>query len=165
MAASKSLIFVIDDLLKLTGSTAGSIAPASDLFALNICLEEALDPLKRLARGENIEIVTVPPSSGSSRYLLGDPPGLQRAVSLLVEDAIQHTANGQLHIEWTDLLQKPKSSVMRISVTDYCSGLSQRELDDMFQEFEQVPDEDLILEPRPWCLEIRSCPWVLVSPL
>ncbi|KAM7205374.1 putative signal transduction histidine-protein kinase [Naviculisporaceae sp. PSN 640] len=139
--ASKSLIFVIDDLLNLTGNTTGSVAPVSDPFDLNVCLEEALDPLKRLAREKNIEIVTAP-ASGTPRYLLGDPPSLQRAVSILVENAIQHTTNGQLHIGWTDLVKKPKSSMMRISVTDYGPGLSERELDDMFQEFEQVPDED-----------------------
>lgn len=139
--ASKSLIFVIDDLLNLTGGTTGSIAPVSDPFDLNACLEEALDPLKRLAREKHIEIVTTH-SAGSPRYLLGDPPSLQRAVSILVENAIQHTTNGQLHVEWADLLKKPKSSMMRISVTDYGPGLSERQLDDMFQEFEQVPDED-----------------------
>ncbi|KAM7223035.1 hypothetical protein V8F06_001591 [Rhypophila decipiens] len=138
--ASKSLIFVIDDLLNLTGHSTGSVAPLSDPFDLNLCLEEALDPLKRLAREKNIEIVTILP--GGSRYLLGDPPSLQRAVSILVENAIQHTRKGQLQVEWVDLFKTPKSSMMRISVTDYGPGLTERQLDDMFQEFEQVPDED-----------------------
>ncbi|KAK4214580.1 hypothetical protein QBC37DRAFT_146841 [Rhypophila decipiens] len=138
--ASKSLIFVIDDLLNLTGHTTGSVAPLSDPFDLNLCLDEALDPLKRLAREKRIEIITIP--QGNSRYLLGDPPSLQRAVSILVENAIQHTHKAQLRVEWVDLLRTPKSSMMRISVTDYGPGLTERQLDDMFQEFEQVPDED-----------------------
>jgi len=140
--ASKSLIFVIDDLLNLTGNTTGSIAPVSNPFDLNSCLEEALDPLKRLAGEKDIEVLTTP-YSGSHRYFLGDPPSLQRAVSILVENAIQHTCGGKLKVEWSELqIKKPKTSMMRIAVTDYGPGLSERELDDMFQEFEQVPDED-----------------------
>lgn len=36
----------------------------------------------------------------------------------------------------------PENTVIHISITDTGPGFSERELDDMFQEFEQVPDED-----------------------
>ncbi|KAK3316987.1 phytochrome-like protein [Apodospora peruviana] len=142
--ASKSLIYVIDDLLNLTGSSApGSVAPLSDPFDLDVCLDEALDPLKRLAREKDIEIV-VSSGVGTARYFRGDPPSLQRAVSIMVENAIEHSisSGSKIFVEWTDLQTEQKSSIMRIAVTDSGPGLSERELDDMFQEFEQVPDED-----------------------
>lgn len=63
-SASKSLIFVIDDLLNLTGSTTGSILPLCDAFDIANCLDEALDPLKRLAKEKGINIIARP-SKGS----------------------------------------------------------------------------------------------------
>src|SRR4051812_47719114 len=69
--ASKSLIYVIDDLLNLTGSTTGSIPQLCETFDLMACLEETLDPLKRLAREKGVELV-LRTSSGASRFLRGD---------------------------------------------------------------------------------------------
>lgn len=139
-SASKSLIFVIDDLLNLTGSTTGSIPPLCDPFDIAHCLEEALDPLKRLAKEKGIDIVAQP--SGASRYLRGDPPSLQRAVSILVANAIEHTTSGRVIVEWGELSRSSNASTVRVAVSDFGTGLTERELDDMFQEFEQVPDED-----------------------
>jgi len=139
--ASKSLIFVIDDLLNLTGSTTGSIPLLCDPFDIDTCLEEALHPLKRLGGEKGIEVVSRA-TSGVSRCLRGDPPSLQRTIAILVANAIEHTARGQVIVEWGEITRLPNASTMRIAVTDSGPGLSERELDDMFQEFEQVPDED-----------------------
>ncbi|KAK0615220.1 hypothetical protein B0T17DRAFT_511006 [Bombardia bombarda] len=152
--ASKSLIYVIDDLLNLTGSTTGSIPQLSEHFDFVACLEEALDPLKRLARDRGIDLLYNPSSNYSSgnpsRYLRGDPSSLQRTITVLVANAIEHAApapsgsNGRVHVEWNEPVKKGpfKNSLLRVAVTDTGPGLSERELDDMFQEFEQVPDED-----------------------
>ncbi|KAK1750934.1 hypothetical protein QBC47DRAFT_352484 [Echria macrotheca] len=140
-SASKSLIYVIDDLLNLTGSTSGSIPLLCDPFDVSSCLEQTLDPLKRLAREKGIEIAAraVTPFV---RFLRGDAPNLQRAISILVANAIEHTTNGHVVVEWGELTRLPNTSTMRVSVSDSGPGLTERELDDMFQDFEQVPDED-----------------------
>jgi len=140
-AASKSLIYVIDDLLNLTGTSTESIPMLSDPFDITCCLEEALDPLKRLAREKGIAIISRV-TSPTSRFLRGDPPSLQRAASILVANAIEHTTNGLVTVEWSEVSRLPTMSTMRVAVTDSGPGLTERDLDDMFQEFEQVPDED-----------------------
>ena len=141
-AASKSLIFVIDDLLNLTGNTTSSMPLLCDPFEVAVCLEEALHPLKRLGSEKGVEVVSRA-TPGVARYLRGDPPSLQRAVSILVANAIQHTASGQVTVEWGEIAKLPKNACMlRVAVKDTGPGLTERELDDMFQEFEQVPDED-----------------------
>ncbi|KAK3395205.1 phytochrome-like protein [Podospora didyma] len=139
--ASKSLIYVIDDLLNLTGSTTGSIPQLCETFDLTACLEESLDPLKRLAREKGVKLV-LRTSSGVSRFLRGDPANFQRAVSILVTNAIEHTSSGQILVEWNEVFEKKNKSMLHVAVTDSGPGLSERELDDLFQEFEQVPDED-----------------------
>ncbi|KAK4175133.1 hypothetical protein QBC36DRAFT_28685 [Triangularia setosa] len=139
--ASKSLIYVIDDLLNLTGSATGLISQLSNPFDVGVCLEEAMEPLERLAREKGIEVV-LKPAVGAVRILRGDPSSLQRAVSILVANAIEHTIRGRVIVEWTEMLKKTESCTMHISVSDSGPGLSERALDDMFQEFEQVPDED-----------------------
>ncbi|KAK0644269.1 phytochrome-2 [Cercophora newfieldiana] len=140
-AASKSLIYVIDDLLNLTGSTTGSTPLLCDPFDIATCLDEALFPLKRLGGEKGIEVVSRA-TSNISRYLRGDPSSLQRAIAILVANAIEHSVAGQVVVEWGEISRLPNASTMRIAVTDYGPGLSERELDDMFQVFEQVPDED-----------------------
>ncbi|KAK3332734.1 phytochrome-like protein [Cercophora scortea] len=146
--ASKSLIYVIDDLLNLTGSTTGSIPQLSHPFDVSACIEEALEPLKRLAREKGIEVV-LGHAAKVSRYLRGDPPSLQRTISVLVANAIEQTNKGKVLVEWSEPYRKSSDTVMRIAVTDSGRGLSERDLDDMFQEFEQVPDEDFDEDSRP----------------
>ncbi|KAK3682924.1 phytochrome-like protein [Podospora appendiculata] len=146
--ASKSLIYVIDDLLNLTGSTSGSISQLTDPFDVSACIKEALEPLKRLAREKGIEVV-LGHAARVSRYLRGDPPSLQRTISVLVVNAIEQTSKGKVLVEWSEPYRKSTDTVMRIAVTDSGRGLSERDLDDMFQEFEQVPDEDFDEESRP----------------
>lgn len=139
--ASKSLIYVIDDLLSLTGNITGSVPLLDEPFHLPHCLEEALYPLRRLGQEKGIEVIMIP-STGPTQYVRGDPTSLQRSISILVANAIQHTTNGQIVVKWHETVMNPKNTVIHISITDAGPGFSERELDDMFQEFEQVPDED-----------------------
>ncbi|KAA8624047.1 hypothetical protein SMACR_07655 [Sordaria macrospora] len=139
--ASKSLIYVIDDLLSLTGSITGSVPLLDEPFHLPHCLEEALYPLRRLGQEKGVEVIMIP-STGPTQYVRGDPTSLQRSISILVANAIQHTANGQVVIQWRETVMNPKNTIIHISITDSGPGFSERELDDMFQEFEQIPDED-----------------------
>lgn len=139
--ASKSLIYVIDDLLSLTGSITGSVPLLDEPFHLPHCLEEALYPLRRLGQEKGVEIIMIP-STGPTQYVRGDPTSLQRSISILVANAIQHTANGEVVVKWHETVMNRKNTVIHIAITDSGPGFSERELDDMFQEFEQVPDED-----------------------
>ncbi|KAK4223094.1 putative signal transduction histidine-protein kinase [Podospora fimiseda] len=140
--ASKSLIYVIDDLLNLTGSGSGSVSQLNDPFDIAVCLEETIEPLERLAKEKGIQVV-LKTGSTSNRILQGDPPNMQRAVSILVANAIEHTTTGgRVIVEWAETLKKSNGCRLHVSVTDSGQGLGVRELDDMFKEFEQVPDED-----------------------
>lgn len=139
--ASKSLIYVIDDLLSLTGSITGSVPLLDEPFHLPHCLDEALYPLRRLGQEKGVEVFLIP-STGPTQYVRGDPTSLQRSISILVANAIQHTANSQVVVKWHEMVLNPKNTVIHIAITDSGPGFSERELDDMFQEFEQVPDED-----------------------
>lgn len=140
-AASKSLIYVIDDLLNLTGSTTGSIAMLANPFDISICIEEALNSQRNTAREHGIEIISRT-SPGASRSLRGDPENLKRVIATLVTNAIQHTTGGQIIVEWGETQRLSNHATMRIAVSDFGRGFTERELDDMFQEFEQVSDED-----------------------
>ncbi|KAK3489970.1 phytochrome-like protein [Neurospora crassa] len=139
--ASKSLIYIIDDLLSLTGSITGSVPLLDEPFHLPNCLEEMLCPLRRLGQEKRTELIMIP-STGPTQYVRGDPTSLQRSLSILVANAIQHTTSGQVVVEWYETAMNPENTVIHISITDTGPGFSERELDDMFQEFEQVPDED-----------------------
>jgi light-regulated signal transduction histidine kinase (bacteriophytochrome) len=140
-SASKSLVYVIDDLLHLTGSTSGSLPELEDPFDIKTALEDTIDALRKLTATKKLGLRLVE-KPGNARYVRGDPLRFQRAVSNLITNAVKNTAHGDVTVEWTDRVDKSKKCTTRVAVKDTGPGLSERELDDIFQEFEQVPDED-----------------------
>jgi hypothetical protein len=141
-SASKSLIYVIDDLLHLTEGAPGPFVDVGQAFDLQLCLEEVISPLKRHAteKGLDLELIS---GKYDTRFMRGDLSSLQRAVTIIVANAIEHTTEGRVTVEWGQPVPRYDGggSITRISVTDTGSGLTERELDDIFQDFEQIPDD------------------------
>lgn len=137
--ASKSLIFVIDELLHLTGCTAEPPPPSVKVqFNLHEGVQNALELLKHHAvrKGLTWEILQ---DDNLPRLVLGDLQRLQQAVTSLVTNAIQYTETGGITVH-LGLVSNTKEDtcVIRISVQDTGKGMSEEELDNLFQEFEQL---------------------------
>lgn len=139
--ASKSLVYVIDDLLNLTSTKSSRPLPLTDPFDLQAALEVALSPLELVAKEKGIGLRVEEREIGA-HFVRGDIQRFQRVVSNLVTNAIEHTHHGEVLVEWSNRMDDDNSWLTRIAVTDQGSGLTERELDDIFQEFEEVPDED-----------------------
>ncbi|KAH8885894.1 hypothetical protein GQ53DRAFT_828605 [Thozetella sp. PMI_491] len=154
-AASRSLLFVIDDLLHLTGSTAGSSSELSEPFGIATCLEAILSPLRDHAERNGIQL-TMSADPSAAQKVRGDPARFQRAISVLVVNAVMHTAQGEVTVEWSQPLTRGKDCVVRVAVRDTSIGLTRRELDDLFQELEQIPDEDFDEQPTATLMSTQS---------
>ncbi|BGP50676.1 hypothetical protein JCM10450v2_006601 [Rhodotorula kratochvilovae] len=146
-AASKSLIHVINDLLDLTRTEKGNELFLTDPFNLAETLEEAVamhrDEAER--RGLALELVETP--TGTPPTVLGDRAKIRQIITNVVANALKHTDQGGILVEWgemidsnlDDALEEKKDSIrIGISITDTGHGISERKLENLFRQFEQI---------------------------
>ncbi|GAA5836366.1 hypothetical protein JCM9279_000365 [Rhodotorula babjevae] len=161
-AASKSLIHVINDLLDLTRTEKGNELFLTDPFNLSETLEEAISMHRDEAarRGLSLELVETP--TGTPPTLIGDRAKIRQIVANVVGNALKHTQEGGILVEWgemtdqnlDDAFEEKKDSIrIGISVTDTGNGISERKLENLFRQFEQIStigdkqrDEDIKTE-------------------
>ncbi|KAF2755729.1 hypothetical protein EJ05DRAFT_113435 [Pseudovirgaria hyperparasitica] len=139
-SASKSLIYVINDLLDLTKTVEGGELVKGDVFDLKATLQEATDLFKGDARRKNIEYeITEYP--GIPQKVIGDQRRIRQAISNITANAIQHTTEGSVKVDmyvtsWVDAHVE-----VEVVVQDTGTGMSTAKLDALFQELEQVQGE------------------------
>ncbi|KAI1502102.1 hsp90-like protein [Biscogniauxia marginata] len=140
-SASKSLIYVINDLLDLTQTEEGQELIKDEIFDLPGCVKEATDPFKLDANRKGLvyEVVEHP---GLPRYVHGDYRRVRQAVANMTANAMQHTVEGSVKVE-TYVTEVLESRVrVEITVHDTGCGMSNVKLDRLFQDLEQVSSDD-----------------------
>lgn len=142
-SASKSLIYVINDLLDLTNTEKGQELIKDEKFDLQTTLREATDMLAGEAKRKNISY-TVSAKPGLPRMVLGDQRRIRQVFSNLVSNAIQHTTSGAVIVEmWRSVNQDlPGHAAVEMMVLDTGAGMSKSKLEAIFHELEQVSTDD-----------------------
>ncbi|KPV74094.1 uncharacterized protein RHOBADRAFT_28493 [Rhodotorula graminis WP1] len=146
-AASKSLIHVINDLLDLTRTEKGNELFLTDPFNLSETLEEAISMHRDEARRRGLSLELVETPTGTPPTLIGDRAKIRQIVANVVGNALKHTQEGGILVEWgemadqdlDDAFEEKKDSIrIGISVTDTGVGISERKLENLFRQFEQI---------------------------
>jgi CheY-like chemotaxis protein len=141
-SASKSLIYVIDDLLHLTTSGYRPSLPMPHLsFELSKCLKDTFDQLEHHAVMKNLYF-NVKVDSEIAQHVCGDAERLSQALTQLATNAIKNTETGGISINISSHPTSDEYCLVQIGVEDTGVGLSERAIDELFQELEQVPDEE-----------------------
>lgn len=140
-SASKSLIYVINDLLDLTKIEEGNKVIKDDVFDLPETVREATDPFFGDARRKQIIYEVVTDNPGVPRQVVGDQRRVRQAISNVVANAIQHTSQGSVNVELWLASQEGNRVEVDIVVRDTGIGMSAKKLDDLFRELEQVQTE------------------------
>ena len=136
-SASKSLIYVINDLLDLTKTEQGVKLVKGEVFELNGTLNDALTPFKRdaIRKGITFEVNSV---AQLPRYVVGDQRKVRQAVSNVVANAIQNTSDGSVVVNISLSLRTNELTKVEVAVQDTGCGMSSKKLDTLFRELEQV---------------------------
>jgi light-regulated signal transduction histidine kinase (bacteriophytochrome) len=135
-AASKSLIYVINDLLDLTRTEAGNDLFRNEAFNLPATIQEAVKTFEHDPHRSKVELrVIVHPDLPN--VVLGDQVKIRQVVSNVIANALKHTEEGNVTVEAVVINQTNEQVQVEISVSDTGSGISPRKLDAMFQNFEQ----------------------------
>lgn len=142
-SASKSLIYVINDLLDLTNTEKGQELIKDESFDLQSTFQEATDMFTGEAKRKNISYnVTVQP--GIPSLVLGDQRRMRQVFSNLIANAIQQTKSGAVTAElWRSPVQNVDGHVaIEAMVVDTGAGMSKTKLEALFQELEQVSTDE-----------------------
>ena len=139
-SASKSLIYVINDLLDLTKTEEGHNLIKDEVFDLPATVREATDSFTGDAKRKHIEFGVLQ-NSGVPQFVIGDQRRVRQAISNVTANAIQHTSSGAVKVElW--LANRSEDHVeIDIVVQDTGVGMSPKKLDQLFNELEQVQSE------------------------
>jgi light-regulated signal transduction histidine kinase (bacteriophytochrome) len=149
-SASKSLVYVINDLLDLTKTEEGLELIKEEVFDVHVMLEEATEPFQRDARRKSIDY-QVKTSDDIPQYLVGDPRRLRQVVSNVIANAIQNTSTGFVKVEVGKLSEQPSPRKVEIefAIEDSGAGMPQEKVDALFRELEQVSLENEELRSTP----------------
>ncbi|WEW55793.1 hypothetical protein PRK78_001226 [Emydomyces testavorans] len=138
-SASKSLIYVINDLLDLTNTERGRTLIKDESFDFHITIKEATKMFEVEAKRKGIAyVVTVHP--GVPKFVLGDQRRVRQVIVSLISNAIKHTMSGSVTVDfWRSLvLPEPGNTCVEMTVLDTGTGMSQATLDVLFHDLEQV---------------------------
>jgi light-regulated signal transduction histidine kinase (bacteriophytochrome) len=144
-SASKSLIYVINDLLDLTKTEEGGSLIKGETFDLRATLKEATDMFAGDAKRKNLtyEVIEYP---GLPQECIGDQGRVRQAISNITANAIKNTAEGSVTVEVYVVSRPSKEHIeVEIAVTDTGSGMSAEKLDQLFNELEQAETEQISL--------------------
>jgi light-regulated signal transduction histidine kinase (bacteriophytochrome) len=140
-SASKSLIYVINDLLDLTKTEEGGPLIKGENFDLKSTIAEATDMFRNDAKRKGIgyEVVEHP---GLPKLCIGDQRRVRQAISNITANAIQNTTQGSVKVEIYVAARPSKDHAdVEVAVADTGSGMNAKKLDQLFYDLEQVQSE------------------------
>lgn len=141
-SASKSLIYVINDLLDLTKTEEGGELTKDELFDLKATLAEATDMFKGDAKRKGIEYEVIG-LGGLPQAVIGDQRRIRQAISNITANALQCTAEGSVKVEMYLVRRDENRCEVEVCVSDTGVGMSSKKLDQLFRELEQVQSQEL----------------------
>jgi CheY-like chemotaxis protein len=149
-SASRALVHVINDLLDLTRTESNQNMFLQDPLDLSNTIDEAvaIHRLEAQRRGVAFEVIENP--SGTPQTLLGDRGKIRQIVANVTANAVKHTKQGRVTVEWGEMSKDSADPAeasqdtikIGISVTDTGAGIPEDQLEEMFRTFEQVETDD-----------------------
>lgn len=147
-SASKSLVYIINDLLDLTNAENGKRLIKDEVFSLSDTLCEATDIFWEEARQKHVDLQVVQHSALPA--VLGDQRRVRQVITNLISNAVQHTSSGAVTIESCILSEScdPKEIAVEVAIHDTGSGMSQDTVETLFCELEQVSNKGYMQNPK-----------------
>ena len=147
-SASKSLVYIINDLLDLTNAENGQRLIKDEVFSLSDTLCEATDIFWEEARQKHVDLQVVQHSALPA--VLGDQRRVRQVITNLISNAVQHTSSGAVTIESCILSEscEPREISVEVAIHDTGSGMSQETVETLFCELEQVSNKGYMQNPK-----------------
>jgi len=140
-SASKSLIYVINDLLDLTKTEEGTELKLEEAFDLRAIFRDATEPYKGEAKRKSI-IYDVLPLPRLPERVLGDQRRVRQAISNVLANAIEATNEGRVSVEMIVIARNETHIDVEVLIEDSGVGMSSETLDALFADLEQAQTEN-----------------------
>ena len=148
-SASKSLIYVINDLLDLTKSEAGVALTHEDSFDLPATFDEAVEQFRGEATRKGVDY-KASRSAHLPKKVYGDQRRIRQAISNVVANALEATSKGSVIVDMKVSGRQESKYDVEIIVEDTGAGMNNEKMDKLFAQLEQVDSESAnILEETP----------------
>ncbi|MES2264978.1 MAG: CHASE domain-containing protein [Pseudomonadota bacterium] len=134
--SGQHLLGIINDILDFSKIEAGKLELEVLDFALETLLGNISNQLGENAGRKNLELVfEIWP--GLSHQLRGDPLRLEQVLLNFTSNAIKFSENSRIHIRARPVEDRDTYTVVRFEVQDRGIGMSQAQMDSLFQSFQQ----------------------------
>lgn len=139
-SASRSLIYVINDLLDLTKTESSAQLVREEAFDLKGTYHEAVGVFEGDAKRKGIgfEVIEEP---GLPDLVLGDERRVRQAISNIIANAIEATSEGGVTTKVEVAEMRDTSVNVEIVAEDTGVGMNSQQLDALFAELEQAQTE------------------------
>ncbi|KAL4914749.1 hypothetical protein BDW62DRAFT_189747 [Aspergillus aurantiobrunneus] len=142
-SASKSLIYVINDLLDLTNVEKGQSLVKDEPFHLPTTFTEAATMFESEAKRKGLNYTSLL-HPGIPDTVIGDQRHVRQSITNLISNAVRNTSAGGVTVEMWHApgeYDEGKATV-KIAVLDTGNGISPAMLELLFRELEQVSGEE-----------------------
>jgi signal transduction histidine kinase len=136
-SASKSLIYVVNDLLDSTGIEEGGELLKDEVFDVGNVLREATEMFARYTRRKKITC-SVAEHTGLPSQVAGNARRVKQTVSNVIVNAIENTSEGGVSVETTVTSYEGYHVEIEGCVSDTGTGMTSEKLDALSWELKQV---------------------------
>jgi len=135
--AASQLLLVIEDILGYTRLESDTLKLEQTSFNLHDCLENVVSMLVASAHEKQLELVLYI-HSDVPQYITSDPNRISQVLTNLAANAIKFTRRGHVVIDVSLLDSTADSVTVRVAVSDTGMGLSDSQLEQIFDPFIQA---------------------------
>lgn len=135
--SARALMMLIDDILDFSKVEAGKVELETIEFDLDEVLSNVVQLTSLRVRDKRLNF-KIDVAERFSTRLMGDPFRLGQVLLNLVNNAIKFTEKGEVAILVTPIVMTDKSAILRFSVRDTGIGLSQKQIERIFEPFSQA---------------------------
>jgi signal transduction histidine kinase len=136
--SGQHLLGIINDILDFSKVEAGKLSVENIEFDLDDVLENVSNAVSERASAKGLEFIfDIEPSVTSDR-LRGDPLRLGQILINFCNNAIKFTEKGEVAVKGRVLEASGDSLLVKFSVSDTGIGMTEEQIDRLFQAFEQA---------------------------
>ncbi len=136
-SSANALLGVINDVLDFSKIEAGKLNLESVEFQLKDVLNSVSTLITQKAEEKGLEVILSTPQN-IPMALVGDPLRLGQVLTNLAVNAVKFTETGEVLISVDAVKERPEKITLRFSVRDTGIGMSEKQVDKLFQAFSQA---------------------------
>lgn len=135
--SANNLLSIIEDILDFSKIEAGKMSIDKATYSLHDCVEEVISMIAASSSKKNIELIPLI-YKDVPEQLFGDAIRVKQILTNLISNAIKFTENGSIVVRIVLEQEHDEYQVIRTTITDTGIGMTDEQLEKLFQPFSQV---------------------------